>query len=205
MVDLRAEILFSVSRSLEFGVGLGYLTGFEQMHGAEFGGMMGGMTGGTMDSRGGISMGFDHSFRSTPLTLTAYLRRPLGYSAGVMLLGGVGYYFGSYRDISVQRKQAFGPHFGVGSDLRIARHVRAVAEVSYRFINFKGFIFDPHPGFDFDEIGHRMEGFWYFDQADDRYHFRMDDGHMEEFIRGLPSFDIRLNGFSLRAGLRLGF
>jgi hypothetical protein len=89
--------------------------------------------------------------------------------------------------------------------MRIARNVLVVGEASYRFARFKGFRPDPHPGFDLDEQGHPMEGFWYFDQADDRYHFRLDDGHMDEFMRSVPSFDISLNGFSLRAGLRFGF
>ena len=205
MADLKAEILFPLSRSLSLGLGSGYLSGSGQRHGMGNAGMMGGMMGGMMDGQGGISMGFDHRFRATPLTLTAYLRRPLGYSAGVILQGGIGYYLSSYRDISLQRKQAFGPHFGLGADLRIARNVLVVGETSYRFVSIKGLRADLHPGFDLDDQGHRMDGFWYLDQGDGRYHFRLDDGHMDEFMRGLPRFDIILSGFSLRAGLRFGF
>jgi hypothetical protein len=94
---------------------------------------------------------------------------------------------------------------GAGVDLRIARSVLVVGEASYRFARFKNFRPDLHPGFDLDEQGHRMEGFWYFDRADDTYRFRLDDGHMDDFMRNVPSFDISLNGFSLRAGLRFGF
>ena len=205
MADLKAELLFPLSRSLTFGLGSGYLSGSGQRHGMGNAGMMGGMMGGLMDGQGGISMGLDHRFRATPLTLTAYLRRPLGYSAGVTLQGGIGYYFSSYRDISLQRKQAFGPHFGLGADFRIARNVLIVGEVGYRFVSIKGFRVDLHPGFDLDEQGHRMDGFWYLDQGDGRYHFRLDDGHMDEFMRDLPAFDISLSGFSLRGGLRFGF
>jgi len=205
MADLKAEILFPLSRSLSLGFGSGYLSGSDQRHGMGNAGMMGGMMGGMMDGQGGISMGLDHSFRSTPLTLTAYLRRPLGYSAVVILQGGIGYYWSNYRDITVQRKQAFGPHFGLGADFRIARNVLVVGEANYRFVSIKGFEADLHPGFDLDDQGHPMDGFWYFDQADGGYHFRLDDGHMDEFRRGLPRFDIILSGFSLRAGLRFGF
>jgi hypothetical protein len=86
LADLKAEMLLSLSRGLSLGLGFGYLSGSGQGHGMGGFGMMGGM----MDGQGGISMGFDHSFTSSPLTLTAYLRRPLNYSMGVTLLGGVG-------------------------------------------------------------------------------------------------------------------
>ena len=205
MADLKAEALLSVSRSLSLGLGIGYLNGSDQRHGMGYSGLMGGMMGGMMDGQGSITMGLDHSFQSTPLTLTAYLRRPLSPSAGVTLLGGVGYYWARYRDINTQRKEAFGSHLGLGADLRIARRVLVVGEVGYRFVRFSGFRVDSHPGFDFDAQGHSLAGFWYFDQADSRYHYHLDDGHMDEFMSGLPSFDINLNGFSLRAGLRFGF
>ncbi len=201
MADLRAELLFSVSRGLKLGIGYGYLGSSDRMHGSGFGGMMGGMMGGG----GSFAMGLDHSFRSTPLTLTAYLRKPLSDSAGAVLLGGIGYYWSRYRDITVQSKEAFGPHFGLGADLRIGRNILVIGEASYRFVNFKGFRADLHPGFDFDERGHRMDGFWYFNQRDGRYHFRVEDGQMDEFMRNLPPFDINLNGFSMKAGLRFGF
>jgi len=201
MADLKAELLFSVTRSLKLGFGFGYLSSFDKMHGSGSGGMTGGMMGGG----GSFPMGLDHSFRSTPLTLTAYLRKPLSDSAGVVLLGGMGYYWSRYRDITVQRKEAFGPHFGLGADLRIGRNVLVIGEASYRFVSFKGFRADLHPGFDFDEWGHRMDGFWYFDQGDSRYHFRVEDGQMDEFMRNLPPFDTNLSGFSMKAGLRFGF
>jgi len=197
MADLRAEVIFSVSRSLKLGLGLGYLSSSDQMHGSGFGGMMGG--------GGGLAMGLNHSFRSTPLTLTAYLRKPLSDSAGAVLLGGVGYYWSRYQDITVQKKGALGPHLGLGADLRIGRNVLVIGEVSYRFVILNGFMPDLHPGSDLDEQGHRMDGFWYFDQSDDRNHFRMDDGHMDEFRKNLTPFDININGFGMKAGLRLGF
>jgi hypothetical protein len=50
-----------------------------------------------------------------------------------------------------------------------------------------------------------MDGFWYFDQGDSRYHFRVEDGQMDEFMRNLPPFDTNLSGFSMKAGLRFGF
>lgn len=201
MVDLRAELLVSFSPSFKLGLGLGYLSSSNQMHGAGSGGMMGGMMG----DNGRISMGFDHSFRSTPLTLTAYLRRPLAYSAGIILLGGIGYYPSSYRDVGVQRKQAFGPNLGLGADFRITQSILVVGEAGYRFVSLKGFKPDLHPGLDLDERGNPMNGFWYFNQPDGQFHFRADDGHMDEFMRGLPRFDINLSGLSLKAGLRFGF
>jgi hypothetical protein len=205
LADLKAEFQLSVSRSLSFGLGFGYLSDSDRMHGAGNGGMRGGMMGGMMGGRGDISSGFDHSFRSTPLTLTAYLRRPLGARAGVILHGGIGAYFSRYQDVGVQRKRAFGPHFGLGADFRIARKVLAVGEASYRFVSFKGFKADLHPGFDVDEAGNMMSGFWYYDRRDGESYFRMDNGHMDEFRRDLPPFDINLSGLSLRAGLRFGF
>jgi len=85
MADLKAEFLLPLSRSLSLGW-VRISEQFDQMHGMGNAGMMGGMMGGMMDGQGGISMGLDHSFRSTPLTLTAYLRRPLGHSVGIILL-----------------------------------------------------------------------------------------------------------------------
>lgn len=201
MADLRAELLFSLTRNLKLGFGFGYLSNSDRMHESGFGGMMGGVMG----SGRGLGMGFDDSFRSTPLTLTAYLRKPLSDSTGVVLLGGVGYYWSRYRDITVQRKEALGPHFGLGADFRIGRNVLVIGEASYRFVSFKGFRADLHPGFDFDAQGHRMDGFWYLDRGDGQYHFRADDGRMDEFMRNMPPFDINLSGFSMKAGLRFGF
>jgi hypothetical protein len=205
MADLKAEVFFPLSGSLSLGLGFGYLSGSAQRHGMGYAGLMGGMMGGMMNGQGNITMGIDHSFRSTPLTLTAYLRRPISHTVGIVLLGGFGYYWGRYQDVSVQTKEAFGPHFGLGADFRIARNVLVVGETSYRFVRFEGFQVGAHPGFDLDVQGHPVEGFWYFDQSDDRYHFRLEDGYMNEFMSGLSPFDISLNGLSLRAGLRFGF
>ncbi len=201
MVDLRGELQFSLSQSLKLGLGLGYLSDSGRMHGYGNGGMMEGMMGGGSST----AVGFDNAFRSTPLTLTAYLRKPISSSAGAVLFGGVGYYWSRFREITVQKKGAFGSHLGLGADLRIARNILFFGEASYRFVTLTGFRPDLHPGSDLDEQGHRMDGFWYFNQGDGGFRFHADDGHMEEFRRNLPPFDIKLNGFSLRIGMKFGF
>jgi hypothetical protein len=205
MTDLRIEALFSVSRSLKLGLGFGYLSSSNQMHGSGFGGMTGSMMGGMMGGVDNFTMGSDHLFRSTPLTLTAYWRKSLSDFAGVFLLGGMGYYWSQYQDVNIQRKKAFGPHLGLGADLRIGRNILVIGEASYRFVNFKGFKPDLHPGMSFDAQGQQMNGFWYMNSKNNQFLFRMDDGQMNEFMKNLPAFNINLNGFNIEAGLRFGF
>jgi Outer membrane protein beta-barrel domain len=213
LTDLRVEALFSLSRSIKIGFGFGYLSSSDQMHGSGFGGltggmtggMMGGMTGGMMGGSGNLATGSTHTFKSTPLSLTAYWRKPLSDSAGVFLLGGMGYYWGQYQDVTLQRKRAFGPHFGLGADLRIGRNIVVIGEASYRFVNFKGFKPDLHPGFEVDAQGQQMNGFWYMNPKNNQFLFRMDDGQMNEFMKNLAAFNINLSGFNLEAGLRFGF
>jgi hypothetical protein len=201
MADLRGEFQFSLSPSLKLGLGLGYLGNSGRMSGMGNGGMMQGMMGGGTST----AMGFDDTFRSTPLTLTAYLRKPLSNSAGAILFGGVGYYWSRYRDITVQKKGAFGSYLGLGADLRIARNILFFSEASYRFVTLRGFRPDLHPGTNLDQQGHRMDGFWYFNQGDGALRFHAEDGHMDQFLGNLPLFDINLNGFSLGVGLKFGF
>ena len=206
LADLKIEALFSVSRSLKLGLGLGYLSSSDKMHGSGFGGgMTGGMMGGMMGGVDSFTMGSNHLFRSTPLTLTAYWRKSLSDSAGVFLLGGIGYYWSQYQDVTVQRKGAFGPHLGLGADLRIGRNILVIGEASYRFVSLKGFKPDLHPGTGFDTQGQPMNGFWYMNPKNNQFLFRMDDGQMNEFIKNLPAFNINLSGFNLQAGLRFGF
>lgn len=129
LVDVGAEVVFSLSQGLRAALGIGYLSDFDHGHMAGgFGGMSGGMMG---DGMGGFTGGFSghsHDFRVIPVTLSLQYALPVNPYFDVFMIGGAGYYFGSFRDISRQDKSAFGPHFGAGLDFKIAERVMISAE-----------------------------------------------------------------------------
>jgi hypothetical protein len=208
MADLKAELKVTLSSSFRLGFGLGYLSSSSEMGMNTNGitGGMGGMMGGSM--MGGMNngaSGFGRVFRSIPLTLTAYYLRPLNPATDVYILAGGGYYPTTLRDVSSQKKSAFGPHAGLGVDFRLARNVLLEAEGIYRFVNLKGFRSQVHPGFLADAQGQRMQGFWYYDYGDGQPHFLSSQMDMDQMMRAMPSYGVKLNGFSLRAGLDFRF
>lgn len=137
MIDLKSELQFSLSKEIRLGLGIGYLSDFHGMHMS--GGMMGGMNNG--------SSGHNHSFQVVPITLSIYYLLPLSPKVDVFMAGGGGYYIASFRDVSTENKNAFGPHVGIGFDFKVAHKVSIITEAVYRFVNLKDFTSQLHQGF----------------------------------------------------------
>lgn len=201
MADVKAEVLFHLSSNVRAGLGIGYLSDSGGMHmGGGFGGMSGGMMGGMP---GGFS-DLDHDFWVIPLSLSLYYALPVNPNLDVFMIGGAGYYLSTFRDISTQRKNAFGPHLGIGFDFKVADRVMIVAEGIYRFVNLKNFTSELHPGF-IEEMGEHMEGFWHLHHGLGEWHFHEEHEDQTQVMDDTSPFNINLNGFSIRAGIKFGF
>ncbi len=202
MVDVNAEVQFSLSSSIRVGLGVGYLTDFH-MHMSE---NMGGMGGGMMEGVDGDFSEHNHDFKVIPITLSLYYVLPVNHKLDIFMVGGAGYYLSSFRDILSQEKNAFGPHAGFGFDLKLADRVMIVVEGIYRFVNLKGFTSELHPGFREGLEGEEHEeGFWHYHHGHGEYHFHGDHEDQAQMILDSPPFNISLNGFSLRAGIKFSF
>jgi opacity protein-like surface antigen len=211
MADLNLELLFSLSSNVRIGLGVGYISGSDDMHmqgnfGSMQGNMMGGMIGGMgSEIMGGFS-GHGHSLKVVPFTLSLYYVLPINPKLDIFMLGGTGYYLGSYKDQTSQNESAFGPHVGVGIDFEIADRITVVAEGLYRFANLKGFTSELHEGFrqgTADE--EHEEGFWHFHHHEEEWHFHEEHENGQQILMDVPSFNISLNGISLRIGIKFGF
>jgi hypothetical protein len=122
------------------------------------------------------------------------------------MIGGAGYYLGSFKDISRQNKNAFGPHLGLGFNIKLADRIAVVTEGIYRFVNLKDFTSELHPGYrEITEGGEHEQGFWHYHHHEGDYHFH--ESHEDQVIMTEEGsgFNIRLSGFSLRAGISFRF
>lgn len=204
MAEFMAEFVLSLSTQIRAGLGVGYLSDTDEMHmGTGFVGMSAGMMGRSMDGLSGGLEGHGHSFRMIPITLNLYYVHPIQPGLNVFMVGGGGYYLGSFRDVSTQEKSAFGPHLGAGIDLCLAKKVALVGQAVYRFVSLKNFSSELHPGFRVGEEGHE-EGFWHYHHGHEEWHFHYiyEEGQMMD---NASLFNISLNGFSLRFGVRFLF
>ncbi len=207
MVDVKAEIQYSLSSYIKAGFGIGYLSDSDNMHmGGNIGGLSGGMMGGMMGGRTGGFYDDGHDFRVIPLTLNLYYILPVNHKLDIFMVGGGGYYLSFFRDVSTQERNAFGPHAGFGFDLKIADRIKIVAEGIYRFVNLKGFTSELHPGFREGMEGEEHEeGFWHYNHGQGEYHFHEFHEDQAQMMIDSPPYNISLNGFSLRVGIKFRF
>lgn len=211
MANLNIELQFSLSSNLRVGLGVGYLSDSDGMHmDGNFGSMQGGMMGGMMGGMNGDFMGgfseHNHNLRVIPLTLSLYYVLPVSPKLDMFMVGGGGYYIGSYKDQTSQNESAFGPHIGLGIDFKIADRITVVAEGLYRFANLKGFTSELHEGFREGMEGEEHEeGSWHFHHHDEEWHFHEEHENQQEILMDVPPFNISLNGISLRIGIKFGF
>ncbi len=207
MIDVKAEIQYSLSSNIRIGFGIGYLSDSDNMHmGGDIGGLSGGMMGSMMGGQMGGFSGDGHNFRVIPITLSLYYVLPLNHKLDIFMVGGGGYYLSSFRDISTQENYAFGPHAGLGFDLEIADRIKIVAEGIYRFVNLKGFTSELHPGFREGMEGEEHEeGFWHYNHGQGEYHFHESHEDQTQMMIDSPPYNISLNGFSLRVGIKFKF
>lgn len=201
MAEVDAEILFPLSSFLRIGLGIGYLSDWGGMH---MGGGIGLMSGGMMTGFGDGFSGHGHDFRVIPLTLSLYYTIPVRSNIDIFMVGGAGYYWGSFRDISIQRKSGFGPHAGFGFDFKVADRIVIVTEGIFRFASLKNFTSELYPGFK-DEMGEYVEGFWHFHHGHGEWHFHEEHEDLLQMSAENSPFNISLNGFSIRAGIRFSF
>ena len=203
MVDVKAEVQLSVSSSIRIGLGIGYLSDFGGMH---MNGNTGGMGGGMMEGMGGDFSEHNHDFKVIPITVSLYYVLPVNHKLDIFMVGGAGYYLSSFRDISTQEKNAFGPYAGFGFDFKMADRVMIVAEGIYRFVNLRGFTNELLPGFREGMEGEEHEeGFWHYNHSHGEYHFHESHEDQAQMMLDSPPFNISLNGFSLRVGIKFSF
>jgi hypothetical protein len=203
MVEVKAEVQFSLSSSIRVGLGVSYLSDFGDMH---MSGNIGGMGGGMMGGMGGDFSGYSHDFNVIPITLSLYYVLPINQKLDIFMVGGGAYYLSSFRDVSTQEKNAFGPYAGFGFDLKMADRVMIVAEGIYRFVNLKGFTNELHPGFREGMEGEEHEeGFWHYNHDHGEYHFHEAHEDQAQMRLDSPPFNISLNGFSMRVGIKFSF
>ncbi len=206
MTDLNLEIQLSLSSHVKVGLGIGYLSGNDDMHlNGNFGNMQGGMMG---NMRGGIMGGFsghNHDLKTIPITLSLLYVLPINSKLDVFMMGGGGYYFGSYKDQSTQNKSSFGPHIGLGLDLKVSDRVVIVAGGLYRFVSLKSFMSELHEGFRQGMEGEHEEGFWHFHHHDNDWHFHEEHENEQQMLMDVSTFNISLNGISLRIGIKFLF
>ncbi len=201
LIEVDTEILFPLSSFLRIGFGVGYLSDWAGMHmGGGLGPMSGGMRGSSRESFS------DHSqdFRVIPLTISLYYTIPVRPNMDIFMVGGAGYYLGSLRDISTQRKNGFGPHAGFGFNFKLVDRIVIVTEGIFRFVSLQNFTSELYPGFR-DNTNEQVEGFWHFNHSHEEWHFHEEHGDLVRMMNDTPLFDISLNGFSFRAGLRFSF
>lgn len=204
MMDLTAEVQFRFSPKFWTGVSIGYLSDSDNDHmSGNSSGMGGGMMGGGM--MGGFT-GHSHDFHAVPLVVSLYYGIPLNPRFDVYLLGGGGYYWSSFKDISTEKKGAFGPHAGIGVDFKVARQITVNAQGIYRFVSLKGFTNELHQGFMEQVVGgEQMMGFWHYNSDLGEYHFHQEGESFDQMMMDSPSYNIDLNGISLRAGIKFSF
>jgi len=167
--------------------------------------MLGGMMGGSLIRDGGGFIEYAQDLKVVPLTLSLYYILPVSRSANAFMTGGFGYYLSRFRDVSTQKKSAFGFHAGIGFEFKLSERVRIVTEGLYRFVNFRGFRSELREGIFIDEGGEIRTGYWHFHHDQNDYLFHGMEEDWAEMMTDTGPFDINLSGMSLRAGLRFSF
>jgi hypothetical protein len=193
MVDLKTELQFGLTSRIRLGLGVGYLHGGGGRYG--FGDktrwtdmmMEDNPAQANSQNSAGIEEHYGESrtdFRALPLSLNLYYVLPLAHRWNIFMNGGGSVYFGSfYGIVGPRHKTAWGGQGGLGTEYRLTRSIRLVAEASYRFVEFGGLKrLTPVP---VPLLGAS------------RVPYEPVPGTVERFR-------IDLNGLSLRAGVRFG-
>lgn len=199
LMDLKTELQYGFGRSFRLGLGLGYLNEVEGR----------GDDRGRYDRRPGLggNQGWNvprmnrddvnRDFRVIPVTLNAYYILPGGGKWNLFMSGGGSYNFAALRGpAEIQHKRAWGGQAGMGLEFRLGAKIQVTAEGGYRFVRFHGF--------EAPRVNPTI--------------LLGDAGPLENWIRrGMNAlingffapepprrFDISLNGFSCRLGLKFG-
>jgi len=214
LLNLGAEVQIALASRVRLGLGVGYLN---NLHGRR-----GGMDDGYADERNGRMNGWAVLFgngknydersgsgptiRVIPITLNVYYLLPAGRKWNVYAAAGASYNFGSFRESTLsQHKRAFGGQAGLGVEFRLADRLRLVADGGYRFVEFRDL---RHPetssnywarllGLDSDASSRSGWG---------RLIGEFFDGMFGRPVREEETrYDLSLNGFNCRMGVKFGF
>ena len=197
LAQLLAELQYNFTPRFRLGLGLGYLSsgGHGEQRGRDrWTSPLDGLhqSGMTLIERllNGPSTEQGRDFRLVPISLNAYYVLRLARKWDAFLSGGASYYLGTfYGDSSRLGKNALGGQAGLGVEFRLNPRLKLVAEGAYRFVSFNGLKF-PRPLGVLDSLA-ATSGF----------------GNLLYFLAPLlqpKPVDVRLNGFSLTAGVRFG-
>lgn len=98
----------------------------------------------------------------------------------------------------------FGPYAGFGFDFNVADRIVIVTEGIFRFASLQNFTSELHPGFS-NDTDEQVEGFWHFHHGHGEWHFHEEHEDLDQMMNETSLFNINLNGFSIRAGIRFTF
>ena len=197
MPQLLAEVQYALSPRFRLGLGLGYISADGGPLGrGEHHGPMNGSSGdnGIPLLRQLLGLGSDQEdgreFRLAPISLNAYYVLPLARRWDAFLSGGASYYLGTFYGQSGHlTKNALGGQAALGVEFRLTSRLRLTAQGGYRFVSFDGLQFKRSLGplamvSDLVGLGGLLNT-------------------IAGFLQPKP-VDVRLNGFSLTAGVRFG-
>jgi len=192
LADLKLGIQYRLTASLRLGLGFGYLKSerHHRMSGDDRYMMQSGWGGSNGWGDGGTAEGRDFRVRSMTIDLEYAL--PIGRKWALTIGGGAGRYFGEFPGPSGEaHRRAWGGQGGLGAELRISAKLSAFAEAVYRFLEFHD-IPTPVQMVPLAEVEERF-----------RPIVELINQGLGLWIAPRP-VDVRLNGPSLRIGLRFG-
>jgi hypothetical protein len=194
---LTAEVQFGFSPRFRLGLGLGYISAAGGSMGRDdrrrpMGGSQMGNPLPLVQQMFGVGSGQEdgRQFRLVPISLNAYYVLPLARRWDAILSAGASYYLGTFYGQSGHlTKNSLGAQAGLGVEFRLNPKMRLVAQGGYRFVSFNGLQFRRNLGplamvSDMAGLGGLLNT-------------------IAGFLRPKP-VDVRLNGFSLTAGVRFG-
>jgi opacity protein-like surface antigen len=197
MPKLMAEVQYGFSPRFRLGLGLGYISAAGGSMGRDdrrhpMGDSQMGNSLPLFQRMFGLGSGQEdgREFRLVPISLNAYYVLPLARRWDAYLSAGASYYLGTFYGQSGHlTKNSLGAQAGLGVEFRLNARMRLVAQGGYRFVSFTGLRFQRSLGplamvSDMFGLGGLMNT-------------------IAGFLQPRP-VDVRLNGFSLTAGVRFG-
>ena len=192
MMELKLGFQYRLAAPLRIGLGFGYMKS-ERHHGMDRRDGRSPWMGGA--EWGGRIDGESPDFRVRSVTLDLAYALPVGRKWDITIGGGAGRYFGEFPGgIEDVRRRAWGGQGGLGAELRISTKLTAFAEAGYRFLEFRD-IPVPSPIVPLMGVDERLRP--------------IADWVSRGLAMWMPQLaprpvDVRLDGPSLRMGLRFG-
>lgn len=218
LLNLGAEVQVALASRVRLGVGVGYLNNLHGRRGGMDGGYsneqdgrMSGWMGMNQNRNGAYGWneqagGSGAAIRVIPVTLNIYYLVPAGRRWNVYAAAGASYNFGSFREGTLsQRKRAWGGQAGLGVEFRLADRLRLMAEGGYRFVEFRKL---KHPD---PPLNPWLELLGLCPDSRSRTGLGKLIGELLDQAFGLPQrtedryYDLNMNGFNCRLGVKFGF